>query len=204
MTEVTADYALARWVYSELLSPTQRKNYEQHGGLSSTIWDKKTLAVPFDDLEPQERLLLRSAWGNVRGNGTIFGAAVHGVGNFRLVHWSKDELADAYVIPMIADEATLDANKPLTFQRWLETEPKRPLHPYHAWNAGEDQEGSSQQNQDPALSARMHLVTVLGPPNQSSYTYGSAAYMLLDGYHRAVWFYKRGNSKDKLAIYVPS
>jgi hypothetical protein len=118
MTEVTADYVLARWGYSELLSPTQGKNYVDHGGLPSAIWDKKRAGVAFDDLERQEHALLRSAWDNVRGNGTIFGAAVQGVANFQLAHWSKDELAGAYVIPMFANEATLDANKPLTFQQW--------------------------------------------------------------------------------------
>jgi hypothetical protein len=201
---VTSDYALARWAYSELLSPTQRENYEQLGGLPSTIWDWKTLGVPFDDLELQQRALLRAAWQNVRGNGTIFGAAVDGVANFQLAHWSTDELADAYVIPMFADEATLDAKKPLTFQRWLETSPKRPLHPHHAWHAEDAPSTPHRHNQDPALAGRVHLVTALGPMDRPSLMYCSAAYMLLDGYHRAAQFWKRGEPSTTLAVYVPS
>jgi hypothetical protein len=42
--------------------------------------------------------------------------------------------------------------------------------------------------------------TVLLP---SKISYGVDAFILLDGYHRAVGFWKRGEPTDKLAVYVP-
>jgi hypothetical protein len=47
-------------------------------------------------------------------------------------------------------------------------------------------------------------VTALGPMDRPSLMYSSAAYMLLDGYHRAAQFWKRGEPSTTLAVYVPS
>ena len=144
---------------------------------------------------------LAQAWRNVRGNGTIFGLAVEGIDKFQVVHWCKDELADAYVIPMFAHEATLEAFRPVTFKQWVETKPKVPLHPNHAWDAGEASSTRHRHNQDPALATRIQLFTM--QPSEKAIGVIDA-YILLDGYHRAVWFWKRETSTERLSVYVPA
>jgi hypothetical protein len=203
MTTVTADYALARWAYSELLSAAQKLGYERNGGLPATIWDKKNNGVSFQDLDLRDHGPLAEAWHRVRGNGLIFGDMIAGIANFDVAQWSKDQLAVSYVIPMFAKQATLDGFKPVTFQQWLEAQPLVPLNdPHHAWLPDPDPTSPYQASSDPTLATRINLVTVLEPSKKPYY--GIEAYMLLDGYHRAVRFYERGDATDKLTVYVPA
>jgi hypothetical protein len=191
------------WDIRKLLSSTQRENYKRGGGLPMALWKEKVqLGVPFEDLELQDYVVLAQAWRNVRGNGTIFGLAVEGIDKFQVVHWCKDELADAYVIPMFAQEATLEAFRPVTFKQWVETKPKVPLHPNHAWDAGEASSTRHRHNQDPALATRIQLFTMVQPSEKAIGVID--AYILLDGYHRAVWFWKRETSTERLSVYVPA
>ena len=189
---VSAEYILARWAYSELLSPTQGERYNQYGELPEALKNKKVLGLPFDELDAQEQGLLAQAWRNVRG-AEIFARALANIHAFHLAHWSKDQLAAAYVIPMFAHEATLDPRKPVTFEQWLETDSKVPLHPHHAREAGKTL-GDADPHEDPATASWASRILQQAPAD---------AYMLLDGYHRAVWFWKRGKATATLAVYVP-
>jgi hypothetical protein len=189
---IPAEYVRARWAYSELLSPTQGESYHQHGGVPEALKNKKVLGLPFDELEAQEQGLLAQAWCNVRG-AEIFVRALANISAFHLTHWSKEQLAAAYVIPMFAHEATLDPWKPVTFEQWLETESKVSLHPHHAREASKSS-GDPDPHQDPATASWASRILKQAPAD---------AYMLLDGYRRAARFWKEAKSAATLAVYIP-
>jgi hypothetical protein len=189
---VSAEYVCARWAYSELLSPTQGERYHQYGGVPKALKNKKVLGLPFDQLEAQEQGLLAQAWRNVRG-AEIFVRALANISAFHLTHWSREQLAAAYVIPMFAYEATLDPCKPVTFEQWLETEPKVSLHPHHARESSKGLRDPDPYK-DPATASWASRVLQQAPAD---------AYVLLDGYHRAACVWKEGKSTATLAVFVP-
>src|SRR4051812_48783720 len=124
---------------------------------------------------------------------SIFVAALADTATFKLAHWSKDQLAASYVIPMFAHEATLNGRRPVSFQQWLETEPQVSLHSHHARDAGESL-GNPYPHTDPATASWASRIVQV--PTE--------AIMLLDGYHRAVRFWRRGEPADMFAVYVPA
>jgi hypothetical protein len=66
MDAVSLEYVLARWAYSELLSPGQRSNYARVR-LSDQLVSKARAGAPFDELGHADRELLLQAWCDVRG-----------------------------------------------------------------------------------------------------------------------------------------
>jgi hypothetical protein len=74
--EVTAEYVLAQWAYSELNSPEQGDKY---AGVDE-LRGKQARNVPFARLSERERALLLSKWQEVRGfAGSIFAVALAGI-----------------------------------------------------------------------------------------------------------------------------
>jgi hypothetical protein len=89
MDAVSLEYVLARWAYSELLSPGQRSNYAR-ARLSDQLVSKARAGAPFDELGQADRDLLLQAWCDVRG---VFACYLAGIARFRPVNWSRDDLA---------------------------------------------------------------------------------------------------------------
>jgi hypothetical protein len=174
---VSAENVRARWAYSELLSD---RPYDDP---SLQELKKKALErVPFEDLSAEERGLLAQAWYPVRGVPTfIHGFA--GITTFQLADWSKEQLATSYAIPYFAHEIGA-YETPVTFKQWIEAEPIRPVEPGHARYAASGSAPSTQG--EPLIVGRLSRLPTL-----------------LDGYHRAVRFWKRGEPNATLAVYVP-
>ena len=105
-----------------------------------------------------------------------------GITSFQLADWSREQLAASYVIPYFAHE--VGAQEPITFEQWIEAEPIRSLEPGHARYATSGAPRSAQG--EPLLVGRL-----AGLPT------------LLDGYHRAVRFWKRAAPTATHLVYVP-
>jgi len=138
-------------------------------------------AVPFSALTAGARNRLLRQWLRARGAG-IFAEALSNVAEFQLQQWTKDELGSVYIIPYFHRWlAPSEGN--FTFQEWIETEPHGELSPHHPLLIRAD--GPSKQE---------HPITV-------GLFRGHTR--LLDGYHRAVQFWRSIGSTAKLAVYVP-
>jgi hypothetical protein len=173
---VSAEHVRARWAYSELLSD------RPYNDPSVQELKKKALeGVPFEDLNADEHGLLAQTWYRVRGVPTfIHGFA--GITTFQLADWSREQLATSYVIPYFAHE--VGAQELVTFKQWIEAEPIRLLEPGHARYATSGAPRSTQV--EPLIVGRL-----------------AGLLTLLDGYHRAVWFWSENKPGAKLSGYVP-
>jgi hypothetical protein len=186
--EVSTDFVRARWAYSELLSRA-----EYSAILPAALKEKAILGWPFADLTPEEWSLLAQAWQGVRGV-PMFTAALRGIATFRLAHWSKDELVASYVIPSFVLEVSPDPTTPVTFLDWLKTPPKVRIEDLnHARYAGDSKSDAHPIKPPATASWASRLLPV-----------SAEAYMLLDGYHRAVRFVKRSAPPATFAVYVPA
>jgi hypothetical protein len=173
---VFAEDVRARWAYTELLSdrPYDDPSLEE-------LKKKALERVPFEDLNSEEHGLLAQAWYRVRGVPTfIHGFA--GIITFQLADWSREQLAASYVIPYFAHE--VGAQEPITFKEWIDAEPIRSIEPGHARYATSGAPRATQV--EPLIVGRL-----AGLPT------------LLDGYHRAVRFWKRAAPTATLLVYVP-
>ena len=175
---VPAAYVRARWAYSELLSGRPFR-----GTGVQELKSKALEHVPFDDLSGDERDQLEQAWYRVRGVPT-FTNAFAGIATFELVHWSKEQLAAVHVIKFFAQEVG-NHSVPMTFKQWIETEPSGSIEPGHARHAASG--AAPLTKVEPVTVGRL-----------------SGRLTLIDGYHRAVRFWKRGAVTDKLSVYVPA
>jgi hypothetical protein len=182
---ITTDEICARWAYSELLSVEQGHKYRGAG--IPELREKVRQGIPFEELDQGERKRLRTAWNEVRGALTPF---LDSISAFQLVYWSKDDLADVCVIPYfmldIMSDHLLNFVQQLPFKIWIEATPVRPLHQWHARYAV-DSEPSRQQ----------------GPVILGRYPADPWPLVLLDGYHRAVAFWRRSDPSAKLPVYKP-
>jgi hypothetical protein len=178
--EVSPDYVRARWAYSELLSWGHGHLYQGPG--VQDLKEKLALKVPFDELGKAEHYLLIDQFDRVRG--TYFNRYIIGIPNFKPVLWSRDDLAAVHVIPyFVRDVSSLEHLK-VTFKQWIEADPVRPLHQDHARYAAYAL----------APATRDDPMTV---------GYYSGLPVLLDGYHRAVRFWRTSVPAATLAVYVP-
>jgi hypothetical protein len=175
---IPAAYVRARWAYSELLSG------RPYRGIGVQDLKRKALGhVPFDDLRREERDQLEQAWYRVRGVPTFINAFA-GIATFELVHWSKEQLGAVHVIKYFAQEVG-NHSVPMSFKQWIETEPPGSIEPGHARHAA--------SGAGPSTGVEPVTVGQL-----------SGLLTLIDGYHRAVRFWKKGRRKsDRLAVYVP-
>jgi len=177
--EVAPDYVRARWAYSELLSWGHGHLYQGPG--VQDLKEKLALSVPFDELGKAEHYLLIDQFDRVRGN--YFNRYIIGIPNFKPVLWSRDDLAAVYVIPyFVRDVASIEHLK-VTFKQWIEADPVRPLHQDHARYAA-------------------YAVAPLTRDDPMTVGHYSGLPVLLDGYHRAVRFWRTG-VPAALAVYVP-
>jgi hypothetical protein len=178
--EVTPDYVRARWAYSELLSWGHGHLYQGPG--VQDLKEKLALGVPFDELGKAEHYLLIDQFDRVRGN--YFNRYIIGIPNFKPVLWSRDDLAAVYVIPyFVRDVASIEHLK-VTFKQWIEADPVRPLHQDHARYAA-------------------YAVAPLARDDPMTVGHYSGLPVLLDGYHRAVRFWRTSVPTATLAVYVP-
>ena len=175
---VPAAYVRARWAYSELLSG------RPYRGIGVQDLKRKALGhVPFDDLRGEERDQLEQAWYRVRGVPTFINAFA-GIATFELVHWSKEQLGAVHVIKFFAQEVG-NHSVPVSFKQWIETEPSDSIERGHARHAASGAVPST--GIEPVTVGQL-----------------SGLLTLIDGYHRAVRFWKKGRRKsDRLAAYVP-
>jgi hypothetical protein len=138
--------------------------------------------VPFDELGKAEHYLLIDQFDRVRGN--YFNRYIIGIPNFKPVLWSRDDLAAVYVIPyFVRDVASIEHLK-VTFKQWIEADPVRPLHQDHARYAA-------------------YAVAPLTRDDPMTVGHYSGLPVLLDGYHRAVRFWRTSAPAATLAVYVP-
>jgi hypothetical protein len=177
--EVSLDYVCARWAYSELLSAQP-----YHGSELQPLRMKLASGVPFDQLDDVERAILLRKWREVRGV-PAFTKRLRGVASFHLQHWSREQLGATYVLTFFAQQVS---RNPLvdrvTFERWIETEPAHHAPPGHARYAAEG-----------PLPAMVDPAATIG-------RWGGRIY-LLDGYRRAVRFWKTQPSDATFGVFVP-
>jgi hypothetical protein len=173
------EYVCARWAYSELLSA-----HPYHGSPLHPLREKLAHGVPFDELDAVERTLLLRKWHEVHGV-PAFTKRLRGVTAFQLKAWTKEQLGAVYVLTFFAQQIS---RNPLvdrvTFKRWIETEPLSRSPQEHARYAAD---GPAPAIVDPAATVGR---------------WGGRTY-LLDGYHRAVRFWKTQPSNATFGVYVP-
>jgi hypothetical protein len=176
---VSLDYVCARSAYSELLSVQP-----YHGSELHPLRMKLASGVPFDQLDPVERAILLRKWREVRGV-PAFTKRLRGVASFELQDWSREQLGATYVLTFFAQQVS---RNPLvdrvTFQRWIETEPAHRSPPGHA-----------------RYAADAPLPAVVDPAGTAG-RWGGRTY-LLDGYRRAVRFWKTQPTGAAFRVYVP-
>jgi len=190
--EFTREYVLAQWAYSELNSPEQGKHYVGVDGLKAL----EARHVLFADLTQQEHARLFEQWYEVRGRGTIFADALAGVEKFQLKQWTKAQLGAAYIISLFLQSLGPECvYGKIRFKDWIEAEPHGQLPSTHPLRM--DATATPFRQRHPMtvgpfvfrLGAR--IITV------------KDRLMLLDGYHRAVCFWKMADPNATLAVYVP-
>jgi hypothetical protein len=176
---ISLEYVCARWAYSELLSAQP-----YFGSELRPLREKLARGVPFDELSSAEWALLLSKWRQVRGDPAVV-RRLRGVAVFRRSAWTKEQLGTAYVMTYFAQQVS---RNPLidrvTFKRWIEAEPIGLPPPGHARYAAEG----------PAPS----IIDQTGTVGR----WGDRIY-LLDGYRRAVRFWKTQPSDATFEVYVP-
>jgi hypothetical protein len=127
------------------------------------LTEKARKGAPFNELGQAEHDLLARKWRQVRGGESIFHAALDGITEFELTHWTREQLAAAYVIPMFAGEVG-HAHSPVTFKQWISTEPNAPLDKGHARYAA-DNPGAPSTTEDPVTASLVQIITMLGRVN---------------------------------------
>jgi hypothetical protein len=177
---IPLEYVCVRWAYSELLSAQP-----YYGSELKLLREKLARGVLFDELDPVERALLLRKWHEVRGV-PAFTKRLRGIAAFQLKAWTKEQLGAVYVLTFFAQQIS---RNPLvdrvTFKQWIETEPVNRSPQGHARYAAD---GPAPVIVDP--------VATVG-------RWGGRTY-LLDGYRRAVRFWKTQPSNATFGIYVPS
>jgi hypothetical protein len=176
---ISLEYVCARWAYSELLSVQP-----YFGSELRPLREKLAQGVPFDELDSVERALLLCKWRQVRGDPAMV-RRLRGVAAFERSAWTKEQLGAAYVMTYFAQQVSRD---PLvdrvTFKRWIDAEPIGLPPPGHARYAAEG----------PAPP----IIDQTGTVGR----WGDRIY-LLDGYRRAVRFWKTQPSDATFEVYVP-
>jgi hypothetical protein len=176
---ISLEYVCARWAYSELLSAQP-----YYGSELSPLREKLAQGVPFDELDSVERALLLCKWRQVRGDPAVV-RRLRGVAAFRRSAWTKEQLGAAYVMTYFAQQVS---QNPLidrvTFKRWIDAEPIGLPPPGHARYAAE--------GPAPPIIDRAGIVG----------RWGDRIY-LLDGYRRAVRFWKTQPSDATFEVCVP-
>jgi hypothetical protein len=177
---IPRDYVCAMWAYSELLSA-----HPYHGSELKPLREKLARGVLFHELDIVERALLLRKWHEVRGV-PAYTKRLHGVAAFQLTRWTKEQLGAAYVMTSFAQQVSRNPLvERVTFRRWIETEPF---------------------NRPPQGNARYAAEGLTPAIADSGATVGRwrGRTYLLDGYHRAVLFWKTQPSDATLGVYVPS
>jgi hypothetical protein len=176
---IPLEYVCARWAYSELLSAQP-----YYGSELKPLREKLAQGVPFDELDSVERALLIRKWRQVRGDPAVI-RRLRGVAAFQRSAWTREQLGAAYVMTYFAQQVS---RNPLvdrvTFKRWIDAEPIGLPPPGHARYAAEG----------PAPS----IIDRAGTVGR----WGGRIY-LLDGYRRAVRFWKTQPSDATFEVYVP-
>jgi hypothetical protein len=176
---IPLDYVCARWAYTELLS-----THPYHGSELKPLREKLARGVLFDELDTAERTLLLRKWHEVHGVPAVI-KRLRGVSRFQLTVWTKEQLGGSYVMTRFAQQVS---RNPLidrvTFKRWIETEPSNRPPEGHAWYAA-----------DGPAPAIIHPAATIGWWEDRAY--------VLDGYHRAVRFWKTQPSDATFKVYVP-
>lgn len=177
---ISREYVCASWAYSELLS-----DQPYFGSELRQLREKLSRGVPFEELDRAEYALLIHKWHQVRGDPAVL-KRLQGVRAFQRSTWTKDQLGAAYVMTCFAQQVSPNPLKErVTFKTWIETEPiSRPPQEHARYAA----EGAA-----PAISYRAGTVGRW-----------AGSIHLLDGYRRAVRFWKTQPSHARFEIYLPS
>jgi hypothetical protein len=140
--------------------------------------------MPFSSLTLADRRRLLQQWHRARGGPTIFAEAFAGVTKFQCQEWTKSELGSIYIIPHFKQWLPpAERSREFTFREWVETEPYGELSPHHPLRI---QASASFTQEHPVIVGKFRSRT-----------------RLLDGYHRAVQFWRTINAAANLASYVP-
>ena len=172
-------YVCARWAYSELLS-----DQPYFGSELNSLREKLARGVPFEELDTVEHALLVRKWHEVRGDPAVL-RRLRGVAAFQRSTWTKEQLGAAYVMTYFAQQVSPNPLvERVTFERWIEGEPiSRPPQGHARYAA----EGPA-----PAIIDRAATVG----------RWAGRIY-LLDGYRRAVRFWKTQPSDAIFEVHVP-
>lgn len=170
---IPLSHVLAHWAYSEVLDGTQAANYQGDG--IEALRAKRERGVDFADLSDRERYLLAFHCGWLRPLMLRFFA---GIDSFELVPMDRTELGDLIVPPNVWRDSE---NKFVPFRRYV--------------NATTDETGDSRVVKKPEkYNAPTDPLTIGYCPN---------GFILADGYHRAVTFWRFGRN-ESLRAYVPN
>ena len=176
---ISLEYVCAKWAYSELLSAQP-----YYGSELKPLREKLARGVSFDELGPVERSLLLRKWREVRGAPAVI-KRLRGVTTFQQTAWTKEQLGAAYVMTNFALQVSCNPQvERVTFKQWIEAEPLSRFAPRHA---------------PPAAEAAPSPAIVDGMATVGRY---KGRVYLLDGYRRAIRFWKTQPSSAVFEVYA--
>jgi hypothetical protein len=165
----------AQWAYSEILDGTNPGWYDNVPGIDS-LRDKRRAQTPFDHLSNDERYNLAIQVSIIRKNLFFY---FTGIQTFETVQLNRGALGRMFVPPNVWDAP---GNRFFEFSHYVTTPTNDPKDPRAAFI----EPSNYRDPLEPVVVARWyeHLT-------------------MIDGYHRAVLFWKYGPSDATIPAYIP-
>jgi hypothetical protein len=179
MTIVARRDVLARWAYSEILGARASPCYNGLPGVAE-LRGRRENGVPFSALTATERDQLVSGWNIVRGAASL-GIHLFGIDQFREKRLIKSQIAPLLVPTGVSGLAMMP------FERFIETPPPP---------AADDPRAD-----DPRNERRIYTNVSDDPITVGRCTDGN---VLVDGYHRAVSFWRTAPDGSFILGYMPA
>jgi hypothetical protein len=164
---------LARWGYSEILDGTQAENYQGVG--IDAVREKRQAQIDFAELTARERYLLAFHCGWIRPVMLRFFA---GIDAFNLTTIDRPELGNLWVPPNVWKDSK---GLFVQFREYVNT--------------------STNELGDSRLVTKQPEYTA--PADPLTVGYANGKYVLTDGYHRAVTFWRFGPPGRSMPVYWP-
>jgi hypothetical protein len=164
----------ARWGYSEIVNSAGSHNYDNGYGIAE-LRAKRASGVPFDQLSEAERYNLAFQNACIRPKLLVY---LIGTDLFDVVQMNREALAGALVPPNIWFPKS--AGRFVRFEEYIETRGDNPTDPRNSLTQG------YKDPIDPVTFGRSYHFPIL-----------------IDGFHRAAFFWRFSPADAKLLAYVP-
>lgn len=179
MTEFSSAEVLARWAYSEINDGTLAGGYDRMDGVNA-LRERHRSGISIEELSDGERYCL--AYMCICARPVPWFYYMSPIRSFRVCLVGKAELAEFFVMPQVAYEELKGQKEP--FKVFVGR--PRPPSPKDCRNVEQPTNGY----RDPETP--LVLGVCGGEP------------ILIDGYHRAVMFWKWALEDQKIAVFVPA